>query len=671
MRKKTFLWIASALIIFAGCTDKELETPTPEAGAGKLVLTASVPTESSQTRVSITPDLDSKNIIVTWKEYDMFQFYFKQGATLYPPTSIQLAPEDITNGGKSANFTIDVPQGIDHQAPYTVYAIHGSNSRFDANGDVIVNISPVGFKAFYQLDNIPIIGQVEVAAGASIGIINFEHLGMLQCLYMFNGSAEGFTCIPSLGPASSSGTDWYYTASYGIVPYYNLRTESVQNENEQLPPPQFPEFGEITIPQYSLGQLFQWVMPKSNPAPEIVLNAQPPMGAPPIVSVNSKPARTTAMQIGKAYYLYALWDGTSLYFTDDTFTPSVVPLAGNLMHADGGDDYIGVVYSKNDGNVYYNSTQNGSTWLGETLLGAGSEARMAIDRIAGNYKPHVVFRTSDNKIAYTKFDGTNWSAPVYIETNNAGICYWPDIDVDVNGYAHITYTDTQGENGAYTDQPDIMYAENITNGDGTFKKVVIYNGYVNNMGGSDWSRCFYNKGSRIAVDEIGNYYIMAHEHIHNTYGYQDRYYGVVVTTSTSSGGTAQTQVDNYDIYDIVGYGGSIYALYKDDDVIRTGSIALDGTITSQPYDALNNQAINPHGLSPRLEVAGLYGTNLFVKYNDAGIGYEEAYSDITVKQNTRVAVVNKGNEFSVAYILYTDDADSNIKVMTVPTRPPS
>ena len=117
-------------------------------------------------------------------------------------------------------------------------------------------------------------------------------------------------------------------------------------------------------------------------------------------------ARAAVMQTGRAYHLYALWDGTSLYFTDDTFTPPALPLTGNLMHADGGDDFIGVVYSKGDGNVYYNSTKNGNTWLGETLLGTGTEARIAIDQIAGSYKPHVVF-TSDNKIAYTTFDGAN------------------------------------------------------------------------------------------------------------------------------------------------------------------------------------------------------------------------------------------------------------------------
>ena len=206
---------------------------------------------------------------------------------------------------------------------------------------------------------------------------------MLQCLTMSIARVK-VSRLPLFGfREQEAGTDWYYTASDGNVPYYNLTNETVQNENESLPP-LLPPYGEITIPQLSGAQLVQWVRPIADtPAPEIVLNAQPPIGE-PIVSANTKPARAAAMQTGRAYHLYALWDGTSLYFTDDTFTPPALPLTGNLMHADGGDDYIGVVYSKGDGKVYYNSTQDGSTWLGETLLGTGTEARIAVDQIVGS-----------------------------------------------------------------------------------------------------------------------------------------------------------------------------------------------------------------------------------------------------------------------------------------------
>ncbi len=674
MRNRFFLWIASALLLVAGCTNDEIVNEQQVPGEGKITLTVSVPGETTQTRLSLQPEQGTKNIVVTWKENDMLQFYFKQGETFYEPTFIQLALEDITMEGKRATFTLDIPHGIDMQAPYTVWAIHGTNSKLSPDGDILVNVSPVAFTSVYQLNNVPIMGKVDVASGASIGVINFEHLGVLQCLTMSNSSGEGFTFTPSLDFANQeAGTDWYYTASEGSVPYYNLTSETVQNENEFLPPP-LPPYGEITIPQLSGAQLVQWVRPIADtPAPEIVLNALPPMGE-PIVSANTKPARVAAMQTGRAYHLYALWDGTNLYFTDDTFTPPALPLTGNLMHADGGDDYIGVVYSKGDGKVYYNSTKNGNTWLGETLLGTGTEARIAIDQIVGSYKPHVVF-TSNNKIAYTTFDGANWTDLVYIESNFSGACSKPDIDVDGSGYAHITYTDTKGFNVShYTDLPDIMYAENKTSNGVTFDIHPLYDGYVDNDGSGSWTTYRYSKGSYIAADAAGNYYIIIHKYQQSRWmGGKDDNYSVIIKTSTASGGTGTTSSDGHNIYDLKFNGSDVYALYKDNNVNRMARIQVSGSTASFafPYD-FTTSGIVPHGLSRRgYEVAGLSGSNLFVRYLDQSNPVENVFTDITVKTGTQVAAVNKGDVFHTVLLVYTDNADSSIKVWGVPYTPPS
>jgi hypothetical protein len=670
MSNRFFLGIVSALLLLVGCTNEEIVNEQQAPEEGKITLTASVPGESPETRLSLTPDLYSKNIVVTWKEGDMLQFYFKQGVTIYEPTFIQLALEDITMEGKRATFTLDIPQGIDNQEPYTVWAIHGTNSRLSPDGDILVNVSPIEFTAFYLLKNVPIMGKVDVAAGASIGVINFEHLGVLQCLTMSNSSGEGFTFTPSLGFANQeAGTDWYYTATEGAIPYYNLTSETVQNVNESLPP-LLPPYGEITIPQLSGAQLVQWVRPIADTsAPEIVLNALPPMGE-PIVSANTKPARAAVMQTGRAYHLYALWDGTSLYFTDDTFTPPALPLTGNLMHADGGDDFIGVVYSKGDGNVYYNSTKNGNTWLGETLLGTGTEARIAIDQIAGSYKPHVVF-TSDNKIAYTTFDGANWTDLVYIESNFSGSCYKPDIDVDGSGYAHITYTDTKGGNpGPYLgggtpddDLTNIMYA---TNTSGSFTKAVVFDGYAF----YPYDEYRYDR-SRIAVDADGTYYIIAHKYA-NTYG-TIKYYLEIKTSSNAKGKSSEADTDQYDIYDLQFVGENARALYKDNNVNRMARIQVSGSTASFvfPYD-FSTPGIVPHGLSRcGYEAAGLSGSNLFVRYLDQSNPVENVFSDITVKSGTQVAAVDKGDALFTVFLVYTDNADSSIKVREVQYTPPS
>jgi multidrug efflux pump subunit AcrB len=55
VRNKFFLWAVSALLLIAGCANDEIveEQPTPEVGGSTLVITASMPGESPETRVNL------------------------------------------------------------------------------------------------------------------------------------------------------------------------------------------------------------------------------------------------------------------------------------------------------------------------------------------------------------------------------------------------------------------------------------------------------------------------------------------------------------------------------------------------------------------------------------------------------------------------------------------
>ena len=353
---------------------------------------------------------------------------------------------------------------------------------------------------------------------------------------------------------------------------------------------------------------------------------------------------------------FLAFNTTTSLFCQSLWHPSVgTVVTGDLMHAANGGDFIGVVYART-GNVYYNSVSETGIWSGETLIAAGTEARIAID--AGN-RPHIVFKSADFKIGYTYFDGTNWSAITYIETNNAGQCSKPDIAVDVNGFAHITYTDTQGQNGAYTDRADIMYAVNAS---GAFVKTVIYNGFIENYGGSNWGREYYDKGSYIALDGSGNYYIMAHHQSYNSWpGGSDRQYNIVVKSNIAEGGTASASSDLYDIYDLEFNGMYVMALYRE-NVHKTTTLTLSGAVIN--FTNVQNITASPTlgSLSANTMstlVTGVNSTKLFTKYNSL----EHTYNNVTVKDTKAAAVkVNK-----VFYILYTDNGDGMIKIRQAAT----
>jgi hypothetical protein len=660
MKYRLFLWMIAALLVVAGCTNDEIasEQPTPETEKGKITLTASVPDETPQTRLSLGQQAGTLNITVRWKAYDQIRFFFKQGDVIKEGTPVTLTPDAISDGGKTATFTIDIPAGIDGNAAYTLYAVHGSPFiSLDVAGKINVQVLPAEFWTLTNLNMVPIAGQVEIAAGASIGTINFNHLGALQCLKIKNSSNTQLSFIPQL--ENEEGAKWYYAFSDPNAPFYDLIGNQVS----------YAEKGTVigsALIHLNSGETVlcaQWVMPIPNAAvPEIKLRIVPTHGG-QIVSVNSKPARANPMQTGKAYHLYALWNGTSLYFTDASLNPP--PLVGNLMHADGGTDFIGVVYSKGDNKVYYNSTKDCYGWLGETLLGTGAEARVAID---GNNHPHVVFTTTDGKIAYCKHNGTAWSTE-YITTNNEGACSKPDIAVDNDEKAHITYTDTEGQIGDYHNLPDIMYA---TNRSGTFEKNVIYNGYYSY---TEKMGYYYDKGSRIAVDPSGNYYIITHQRweIKSTSpspSPDSNYYRVVIKTPTAGGISSSGTDDNCDIYDLeyVTWDKTIKALYMEENTNRTATIEVNGNSASfvNHYNITTTTAV-PHSLSChrlKANIAGLSGSNLFVKCSNAGTPVENIYSDITVKDGTRVAAVQIGIG-SYVHVVYTDNADSRIKVMKI------
>ncbi|MGI6572854.1 MAG: hypothetical protein ACOX19_05475 [Fermentimonas sp.] len=663
MKNRFFLWIASALVLFAGCADNELaiEQPSPEQEGCKLVITASIPDESPRTRLSLEKDPTSPNptspdIIVKWKAGDRINFFFKQGGTtLVEGSSVLLASQDISGEGKIATFTITVPGGVNVGQLFTLYALHGASVYNVANGKINVNVSSLGFSLLTSLDRVPISGEVEVSPSSPGPItIPFNHLGVLQCLEFKNGSASSLVeFYPTL--TKTGGPDWYYMPGNGTVPYYDLISKGVTGITGA--PPSIKK--DLTVPANSTVQLAQWVMPINNVnTPEIKLNAEV-SGGTTYTSDNSKPARGSAMQVGKAYHLYALWNGTKLYFTNNTFAP---PPAGNLMHAAGGNDFIGVVYSKGDNNVYYNSTRDGSTWSGETLLGGGQEARIAID---GTHKPHVVF-TDKGKIVYRKYSGTEWSAPVNIESNYSGNCSRPDIAVDANGYAHITYTDTKGD---LDDHNEIMYAENNTSNGAGFTKIIIFDGYRDISTGKSH---YFNKGSRIAVDGAGKYYYII-THSHYSTSPNNNSYSVAIKTSSANGATGTASTDKYNIYDLEFNGSNAIALYTDNNVHRTATIQVSGN-TASFINPIGNIAgtLSPHGLSRSGEVAGFseMSNKLFVRYfSSPGNAQVANYSDITVKSGTQVAAVNKGNTANKVYAVYTDNTDSVIKVKEVASTP--
>ncbi len=347
---------------------------------------------------------------------------------------------------------------------------------------------------------------------------------------------------------------------------------------------------------------------------------------------------TTATVITDDITVYAMWEEIILVPT------------GTLLDAAQGSDFTGVLYTK-DSKLYYNQVSN-DKWSGESWIGNGTSGRIAID---SSDNVHAAY-TTDGKIGYRVFDGSSWGVEELILSNNGGSCSKPDIAVDADGDAHMTYTDSRGQLGGYSEKGDIMY----TNSSSSFVKTVVYNGYYEHFGGADYYGMYYLKGSYITVDEYKNYYILTHSQSYSKWmGGADRAYTVVVSSNLGTGSTSTVYTDVLGIYDIITRDGKPYALYKNSG-IQSSELSVSGGVISfvNPTPASSAASAYSHDvLSGNIVVGSKDGSNLQTSYN----GISATNSSIVVGGNA-VSIVNDGANF---YVFYTDNADSNIKKMLV------
>ena len=333
--------------------------------------------------------------------------------------------------------------------------------------------------------------------------------------------------------------------------------------------------------------------------------------------------------------------------------PVISVAEGQLLDAEAGTDFTGALYTR-DGNLYYNQQHSDGNWGSETLIGEGTEGRMVID---DNGNPHVAYVTETpseyDAIGYRKFDGTEWTVEELIQSNGDANCSKPDIAVDSDGYAHITYTDPKGANDRWN---DIMYATNST---GTFEKTLIKSGYYDRPF-FDGMGDYYEKGSYITVDSDNNYYIMIHHRKYtNPQGfpaYSD--YRIIITSDSGDYTLAGFySSDVVDIFDFITEEGKLYPLFRDETVKTAELTTSEGEIASkQDKVVVNITSAYSHQVNQEDVVIGSKtGDNLQVHYNDIPATFPE----VEIEGNA-VSIVNLGGTF---YAVYTDKADNIIKTL--------
>lgn len=372
------------------------------------------------------------------------------------------------------------------------------------------------------------------------------------------------------------------------------------------------------------------------------------------VTYNFTPITQTASE--QSVVVAVTLAGTETVAPAYTVEALVLGATGTLLDADSGSDFNGVVYER-AGSIYYNQVNIAGTWGTETLIGTGTEGRLAIDS-TGN--PHIAY-TTDGKIGYRMYDGADWTDEVLVTSNNTGTCSKPDIAVDGSGKAHITYTDTMGNQGDDYDKPDIMYA---TNKSGSFVKELTFNGNGTYNFSNKVDYTYYNNGkpygSVIAVTGSGDYYIVSQKSHRENTGQVYNTYSLVVKSNLGEGSIGGTSSDVYDIYDLTANGGKVIALYNHSGS-KSGELTVNGTtINFDNIHPLPGGSVSSVATDGTVRVVGgVIDGKLQTFYNGAATVYE----GITV-QGTIVSVAYINGKF---YAAYTDNSDGKIKMVEIGT----
>lgn len=179
---------------------------------------------------------------------------------------------------------------------------------------------------------------------------------------------------------------------------------------------------------------------------------------------------------------------------------------------------------------------------------------------------------------------------------------------------------------------------------------------------------YYNKGSRIALDGVGLYYIITHHQHYDRAvmgNYTDRNYYVKVKSATAEGSPGSTyKYDREDIYDIVFDGTNIIAFYKTGNKVFSSklTVGVDNKITFSDIEEVTSPISNTNlipatlvGLPTTRVIGGISGGKVFTKY-----GAVEEVSDKTVKASTVVVATQCGGNI---YTAYTGSADGLIRLI--------
>lgn len=272
------------------------------ASPQRITVTATLPASSDSARKAravVQHATGTLKLTTKWQTGDGVNVIMEQNGKLVRANST--AVRDVSTDGKRCHFTLEVPQGIDAQKPIKVYGACGVNVDIKDN-QFVVAAQPI-YRAKSQ-GTAPLYFKAEINKFSEFSDVKFEHLGTYEVVHVQNGTRAQISVDDarltaetawSLGTKDGKGA-WYAPLTGRV---WQDGSASVSTESQSIAP-------------RSEGVFINWYVPNGtliNPRVSAKVNGTT------VTSTTQKEANVK-MQAGRAYHVYALWDGQELHFSE-------------------------------------------------------------------------------------------------------------------------------------------------------------------------------------------------------------------------------------------------------------------------------------------------------------------------------------------------------------------
>lgn len=301
--KQLFLFAGlAAVALFPSCADDaEMalsgnESPIVSSQGTLVTITAAVDAQDQLSKVAMMQADNSLDLVSKWQSDDQIQVFARQNDEVY---NIGKVPVDnISEDGKSCSFNIVLPANIDATASYDLYGFCGIEAGFR---DGIISFDASTTRRAVSNFRAPMM--FAVSASSTTVTAGFTHFGAYELLHVVNNTSSA---ISFSNNGFSTDNRWYSDRFRCTLDYSTkkLTTEAIGGgqSNEG-----------ITIAAGKMNTIISWYVPNGKSITQAFLEAS--VNGYGKRSVNAKTS-STVITSGKAYHLYATWDGNVLRLGD-------------------------------------------------------------------------------------------------------------------------------------------------------------------------------------------------------------------------------------------------------------------------------------------------------------------------------------------------------------------